>query len=89
MSAGLGDVRSYTPKADIGPQIDDVHYVPIVDIYLRAERADPPLQCAFARTYSSTNRRIAEDRLLCWRPSSIAAINFEGVNRCARAISLS
>jgi hypothetical protein len=40
------------------------------------------------RTWSSTNRRIAEDRLPCWRPLSISAITFDRVACCVCAISL-
>src|SRR5262245_32393642 len=35
----------------------------------------------------STNRRIADDKLACWRPSSICATNFDSVDCCLRAIS--
>ena len=33
----------------------------------------------FVRKYSSTNRRIAEDRLPCWRVASIFATNADSV----------
>jgi hypothetical protein len=40
-----------------------------------------------ARSRSSTNTRIAEERLLCWRDSSISATIFDSVTHWACAIS--
>ena len=40
-----------------------------------------------ARTWPSTNKRTAEERLPCWRALSISAITFDSVTPCVCAIS--